>query len=70
MTITRRVFERSRFNTLYHGEPDRAADALEQGDSDFPKAVTPDELRIALINALRRIHQLERCIARLSGDHK
>jgi alkanesulfonate monooxygenase SsuD/methylene tetrahydromethanopterin reductase-like flavin-dependent oxidoreductase (luciferase family) len=50
----------SRFNTLYLGHPDTAADALEnvhEAGEDLP------ELRIALINALRRIAKLEREIS-------
>lgn len=42
----------SRFNTLYIGEPTDAAQELEDSEA------TTDELRIALINALNRIHQL------------
>ncbi len=47
----------SRFNTLYLGEPADAADELEIADAD-PEA-DRDEIRVALINALRRIDKLE-----------
>ena len=50
----------SRFNTLYLGEPSEAADALEnvhEAGEDVP------ELRVALVNALRRIAVLERDIS-------
>lgn len=49
----------SRFNTLYLGEPIDAAQELEDNDADN------GDLRAALINALRRIDQLERQVARL-----
>lgn len=42
------------FNTLYAGEPARAAEELEHAAAD------ESELRAALINALRRIDELER----------
>ena len=45
----------SRFNTLYLGQPSEAADELEGGQEE----TTVDELRIALINALRRIDALQ-----------
>lgn len=51
----------SRFNTLYLGEPGDAADALEDTDADN------GELRAALINALRRIDQLEKRVAQMSA---
>lgn len=50
------------FNTLYKGEAADAADALEQGDAD-PVHTTVTDLRLALINALRRIDQLENAVA-------
>jgi hypothetical protein len=49
----------SRFNELYRGEPGEAADQLE----DIP--ATEQELRAALINALRRIERLEDQVLRL-----
>ncbi len=49
----------SRFNSLYLGEPTDAAQEL--GDNE----ATVDELRIALINALNRIHQLTQRIERM-----
>lgn len=58
----------SRFNTLYHGAPNEAADVLEHSS---PVAVNPqaiDELRIALINALRRIEQLDQDVQRLRSE--
>lgn len=42
------------FNTLYLGSAKDAADALEDAE-----ALTQGELRAALINALRRIAELE-----------
>lgn len=48
----------SRFNTLLHGEPGDAADALE----DQP--ASEQELRAALQNAFRRIEQLEQALER------
>lgn len=45
----------SRFNVLYHGE---ASDAAEELDRDAPPSA--NELQVALVNALRRIAQLER----------
>lgn len=42
----------SRFNTLFLADATEVADALADG-------ATKDELRIALINALRRIDKLE-----------
>jgi hypothetical protein len=53
----------SRFNTLYLGEAADAADELESPDAD-PEADL-DEVRVALINALRRIDKLERQVAQL-----
>ncbi len=49
----------SRFNTLYIGEPTDAAQELEDNEA------SNDELRIALINALNRIHQLTQRIERM-----
>jgi hypothetical protein len=51
----------SRFNELYRGEPSTAADQLEDQEAN------EQELRAALINALRRIGQLEARIAKLEG---
>ena len=54
----------SRFNTLYLGQPGEAADALE----DFSNGkVDVDELRLALINALRRIELLTERLTKLAG---
>jgi hypothetical protein len=47
----------SRFNTLYLGEPDEAADILECDDNPVESLT---EVRVALTNALRRIARLER----------
>jgi hypothetical protein len=46
----------SRFNTLFRGSAEDAANELENNDS----GTTQDEQRLALINALRRIEALER----------
>jgi uncharacterized protein YceH (UPF0502 family) len=43
----------SRFNVLLHGGAEEAANELRDTDA------TPDELRVALINALERINRLE-----------
>lgn len=43
----------SRFNELYRGQPGDAADQLEDEEA------SEQELRAALINALRRIERLE-----------
>jgi len=43
----------SRFNELYRGEPGDAADQLEDREA------TDQELKAALVNALRRIERLE-----------
>jgi len=56
----------SRFNTLYLGKVSDAADELELPDSD-PEA-DRDEIRVALINALRSIDQLEKQVANLRKD--
>lgn len=49
----------SRFNTLYIGEPADAAQELEDAEA------WNDDLRIALINALNRIHQLTRRVEQM-----
>lgn len=49
----------SRFNTLYNGQSQDAADELESRYE-----ITTDDLRIALINALRKIDSLEHQIRR------
>lgn len=49
----------SRFNTLLLGEPERAAEELEN-------CANEDELRAALINALRRIAVLEQRFGNVS----
>jgi len=54
----------SRFNTLYIGDPSDAADELEHEDAD--PVANADECRVALINALRRIHHLEFRLAMLA----
>lgn len=51
----------SRFNELYRGEPSTAADQLEDTPAD------EQELRAALINALRRIAQLEARLERMEA---
>jgi hypothetical protein len=48
----------SRVNVLYRGSAADAADELEQNQR--PVETTIDELRLALINALRKIDALER----------
>lgn len=48
----------SKFNELYRGEPADAADQLEDQEA------SEQELRAALINALRRIDRLEQQVAR------
>lgn len=55
----------SRFNTLYLGEPTEAADALENFDGVDDSEIDVNELRLALINALKRIAQLEQRVANL-----
>lgn len=55
----------SRFNTLYLGEPGDAAEELEHAHGD-PEA-DRDEIRVALINALRRIERLERALAQVQA---
>lgn len=57
----------SRFNALYQGEPDDAADLLEIDDRN--DGCTADELRVALLNALRRIATLERKVVDLREDY-
>lgn len=52
----------SRFNVLYRGEPDQAAELLEDSKA------TNDDLRAALTNALRRVAQLERRIDQLHSN--
>ena len=52
----------SRFNELYLGEPGDAADQLE----DLP--ASEQELRAALINALRRIERLEAQVLNLQAQ--
>ena len=55
----------SRFNDLYQGTATEAADALDYGDGRSTAVTDPAldndvrELRVALINALRRIAALE-----------
>lgn len=49
----------SRFNTLYRGSAHEAAEILEMESDVSRESTTVDELRIALINALRRIEVLE-----------
>lgn len=55
----------SRFNTIYLGEPGEAADALENFYGVSADEIDTDELRRGLINALRRIADLERRVANL-----
>lgn len=50
----------SKFNTLYRGEPHEAANILEDSDDI-------GDLRVALINALRRIAALEEKLAKALG---
>ena len=54
----------SRFNELYHGEPDVAAAQLESGEA------TTQELCAALSNALRRIGHLEEQVAELRQQER
>lgn len=49
----------TRFNVLYRGEPGDAADHLEDDPAD------EQELRAAIINALRRIAVLEATVLKL-----
>jgi hypothetical protein len=62
----------SRFNALYLGEPGVAINLLEHGEGDHLQEVSFDDLRLALINALRRIeraaadnHRLQERVAAL-----
>jgi len=57
----------SRFNTLYLGRAEDAAEALEGSPAELYHDPSADELRVALINALRRIEQLERRMERAEG---
>lgn len=56
----------SRFNTLYHGDSFEIANELEDSDASV------EELRVALVNAARKIASLEDRIARIDrviADH-
>lgn len=55
----------SRFNTLYLGDPADAAEALEDTGARGNTDRNVDELRVALINALKRIAALEKTVAGL-----
>ena len=56
----------SRFNTLYHGDSFEIANELEDSDASV------EELRVALVNAARKIASLADRIARIDrviADH-
>lgn len=57
----------SRFNTLYRGEPADAAEELE-GSWIGSTADNAEYMRVALINALRRIDALEKRVANLRKE--
>lgn len=57
----------SRLNTLYLGSAADAADALEVLEARCE--IAQDDLRLALINALRRIQLLEEQLARLLAQN-
>ena len=60
----------SRFNDLYRGEPDIAAERLDYWGREV-QPYTTDELRLALVNALRRIAILERQVRhQADGEHE
>ncbi len=50
----------SRFNTLYLGSAEEAAEVLQE-------EATVDELRVALVNALNRIASLEQRLTQLEA---
>lgn len=56
----------TRFNTLRHGEPDKAVALLKDGLFEHVPS-DAQELRAALINALSRIAELERQVAALQA---
>ena len=59
----------SRFNTLYQGDAIDAAELLENFDGVSADEIDADELRVALVNALRRIGALERKVLRVRTTH-
>ena len=56
----------SRFNTLYRGS---ASDVVDELDDDKITETTVDDLRLALINAMRRIESLELSVWRLNNPN-